>query len=196
LKLPPLEFIPSLVQSHPLANAMIFLETDRLLFRTHELHDEDDFVAMHTDPEVRRYVGGEAWSLYKAVKRFRAQYLRRPTNSYGLWATILKENGKYVGSCGLANPGNGPRTFLGFYIARPYSGRGLASEAAKAFIEVGFARLHLQSIFADVEKGHAASEHILRKFGFHFVSEEEIPGRGRIISLYELLQSEWNNRTP
>jgi hypothetical protein len=34
---------------------MIFLETERLLFRTHEAKDEADFVDMHTDSEVRRY---------------------------------------------------------------------------------------------------------------------------------------------
>ena len=39
---------------------MIFLETARLLFRTHEPGDKADFIAMHTDPEVRRYVGGQA----------------------------------------------------------------------------------------------------------------------------------------
>ena len=30
---------------------MIFLETERSLFRTHEASDETDFVNMHIDPE-------------------------------------------------------------------------------------------------------------------------------------------------
>jgi hypothetical protein len=54
---------------------MIFLETNRLLFRTHEPQDEADFIRMHTDPEVRRYVGGSAWPVEKAVARFRGSYL-------------------------------------------------------------------------------------------------------------------------
>lgn len=57
---------------------MIFLETERLLFRSHEAGDEADFVSMHTDPEVRRYVGGQAWPLEKARNRFREEYLGRP----------------------------------------------------------------------------------------------------------------------
>ncbi len=36
---------------------MIFLETERLLFRSHEAEDEADFVQMQSDPEVRRYCG-------------------------------------------------------------------------------------------------------------------------------------------
>jgi RimJ/RimL family protein N-acetyltransferase len=73
---------------------MTFLETERLILRQHEAADENDFIRMHTDPEVRRYIGGHAWPLEKALHRFHNQYLGRPTDTYGLWATILKEDGK------------------------------------------------------------------------------------------------------
>lgn len=175
---------------------MVFLETDRLLFRTHEIRDEDDFVAMHTDPEVRRYVGGRAWSVYEAVKRFRSTYLGKPRETYGLWATVFKEEGKYIGCCGLHSPEKETRKYLAYYIARPYWGRGLASEASAAFLELGFNRLQLPGIFATTEKGHAASERILQKFGFHLVSEELIPVSGRTISLYELPRCDWAKRNP
>jgi len=50
--------------------AMIYLETKRLPFvRTRKKISR--FVRMHTDIEVRRYVGGQAWSLEKAQHRFR-----------------------------------------------------------------------------------------------------------------------------
>jgi RimJ/RimL family protein N-acetyltransferase len=60
-----------------------------------------------------------------------------------------------------------------------------------AFLDVGFGRLGLHRILADVEKGHGASEHILQKFGFHFVSQEEFPATGRVICLYELSGRDW-----
>ena len=169
---------------------MIFLETERLLFRTHEASDEADFVSMHTDPDVRRYVGGQAWPLEKAQSRFRNQYLRRPTETYGLWATILKEEGRYIGCCGL-RAAEGKAAHLGYYFARPYWRRGFASEASKAFIDVAFTRLRLLLLLADVEEGNVASEKILGKFGFRYVSREEIPDSGRVILFYELLRSEW-----
>lgn len=168
---------------------MIFLETERLLFRSHEPEDEGDFVKMHTDPEVRRYVGGQAWPLEKAVRRFRTEYLGEPKEVHGLWATVLKGERKYVGSCGLRLGKD--EASLGYYIARPYWGKGIASEASRAFIDVAFHRLHLSRVSATVAKGHAASEHILRKFGFQYVSEEQIAASGRIICLYQLLRSEW-----
>lgn len=60
---------------------MIFVETARLLFRSHEASDEADFVSMHTDAEVRRYVGGQAWPVKKTRSRFREQYLGRPVET-------------------------------------------------------------------------------------------------------------------
>jgi len=165
---------------------MIFLETARLLFRTHEPGDETDFIKMHTDPEVRRYVGGEAWPVEKAQYRFRNQYLGRPTKTYGLWATILKNDSKYIGYCGLrAAPGE-KAAYLGYYISKPYWRQGFASEAATAFIHVAFERLRLGRLLADVEQGNAPSERILQKFGFSYLRREEIPSTGRVILFYEL----------
>jgi len=170
---------------------VILLETERLLFRSHEPQDRDDFVAMHTDPEVRRYVGGQGWPREKALRRFRAQYLGKPTRIHGLWATVFKAYGKFVGSCGLRLGKDSGS--LGYYIARPYWGKGIASEASRAFLELAFQRLKLSRVSAEVQKGNAASEHILQKFGFRYVDEEEIPASGRIICHYELQQAEWIN---
>jgi [ribosomal protein S5]-alanine N-acetyltransferase len=165
---------------------MLFLETTRLLFRSHEPHDEPAFVQMHTDPEVRRYVGGQPWPLEKAIARFHNQYLGHPTDTYGLWATILKSEGRYIGACGLTAPPDQPAIKLGYYIARPYWGQGLASEACRAFLDFGFARLQLPRICADVDSRHEVSKHILEKFGFHCVSQEVIAANGRVICWYEL----------
>jgi ribosomal-protein-alanine N-acetyltransferase len=173
---------------------MISLETERLLFRSHESGDEADFVSMHTDAEVRRYVGGQAWPVEKAQSRFREQYLGRPEETYGLWATVFKEAGKYIGCCGLRAPGEELGASLGYYFARPYWGRGLATEASRAFINAAFTRLGLDRVEADVEKGNTASEHILHNFGFKYVRREEIRGRGRIINFYELARGEWQRR--
>ena len=168
---------------------MVFLETERLLFRSHEPKDQADFVAMHTDPEVRRYVGGPAWSSEKSQTRFRDEYLGRPTGTYGLWATILKDDGKYIGCCGLRAAEVESEAHLGYYLARPYWCRGFATEAFRAFIDAAFTRLGIVRLLAEVEKGNSASEHILEKFGFRYVSQEVIPSSGRIILLYDLVKT-------
>ena len=168
---------------------MIFLETERLLFRSHQPEDETDFIKMHTDPEVRRYVGRQAWPLEKSVHRFRTEYLGQPKGIYGLWATVVKDEGRYVGSCGLRLDGHAAS--LGYYLARPYWGKGIATEASRAFIEVAFHRLHLSHVSATVQQAHAVSEHILRKLGFQYVRQEMIPASTRIICHYQLLRTQW-----
>jgi RimJ/RimL family protein N-acetyltransferase len=165
---------------------MIFLQTDRLLFRTHEPADEAAFVEMHTDPDVRRYAGGRAWWHEEATRRFRERFSGRPDAAFGLWATVLREQGTYVGMCGISGTPANPH--LAYYIARPYWGIRLASEAAAAFVEAGFTRLKLQRILADADKGNVASERILTKLGFHVVEDETL-GSGRMIHHYELRRS-------
>jgi len=174
---------------------MIFLETERLLFRSHEPPDEPAFIAMHTDPEVRRYVGGQPWPLEKAQSRFRNEYLGQPNHTFGLWATIIKEEGTYIGCCGLRAGEHQTEAHLAYYLARAYWRRGLASEASEAFIDLAFTRLRLDRLLADVQKGNAASEHILQKLGFKYVSQEEILASGRTILLYELLKADWKKKT-
>jgi RimJ/RimL family protein N-acetyltransferase len=173
-------------------SSMIFLETERLVFRSHEEKDEADFVRMQMDSEVRRYMGGRGWPLEKAHHRFRNEYLGRPTETYGFWAAVLKEEEKYIECCGLRSDRDGAH--LGYTLAKPYWRRGFASEACRGLIDIGFGRLSLPRILADVEEGNAASEHILMKFGFRYVSREKIPSSGRVILLCELLRVEWGPR--
>jgi ribosomal-protein-alanine N-acetyltransferase len=166
--------------------AVIFFETTRLLFRSHQAQDKEEFIQMHTDPEVRRYVGGQAWSLEKARYRFSSQYLGKPSRTYGLWATVLKEEQKYIGCCGLRAAHREKAAHLACYLARPYWGKGIASEACTAFIDLAFTRLRLSCLLADVDEGNAVSRHILEKFGFNAMGRGEIEASGRVILLYEL----------
>jgi RimJ/RimL family protein N-acetyltransferase len=159
------------------------IESARLRFRPHEPSDEPAFVAMQTDAEARRYIG-RTWSAEEAVDRFR-KYLTPTEQQFKFQAAILKEDDSYTGFCGLFTYEDGA-THLGYSFARRYWGRGLATEAAAAFVEAGFGQMNLQTIHATVERGHVVSERILRKLGFELVRDEPLPESARIISHYAL----------
>ena len=108
---------------------MIVLETDRLLLREPELNDLDAFCAMEMDPEVRRFVGGYPRTREEAERRFRNG--RRHKTNLPFCSIILKAENSYIGRGGL-HPMPGGAVGLGFYLARPYWGRGLATEAARS----------------------------------------------------------------
>ena len=160
---------------------MIILESKRLFFRQHELADLDNFCAMEMDPEVRRYVGGYPRSRPDAERKFREGALQEVSDRLSIWAAVLKSNGQYVGRCGLYPHFNrdggivvGEAT-LAFYFAREHWGRGLASEAAAAFVQFGWEELHVSSIVATVQVENVASVRILEKLGFELIATERGP---------------------
>jgi ribosomal-protein-alanine N-acetyltransferase len=157
---------------------MIILESERLIFRPHQPADLDAFCAMEMDPDVRRYVGGYPRSREDAERRFPSRQLEEVSGRLGVWATILKSSGKYVGRCGLYPHINSAgqmiagEAALSLYIARTHWGLGLASEAAAASVDFGWKQLQLSRIVATVQVGNAASVHILEKLGFELIVTE------------------------
>ncbi len=171
----------------------VILETSRLLFRAHELEDIDAYCAMEADPEVRRYVGGAPRPREQAETRFRQGLSADISDHLSLWATLYKPENCYIGRCGIYPhfgddsrpiPGEG---VLAFYIARPYWGRGLATEAGEAFLRFGFEELGLDRIVATVQDGNDASTHVLEKLGLHLIRTEQ--GQYRVFHHFEITRT-------
>ncbi len=55
---------------------------------------------------------------------------------------------------------------LGFWIAEPYWGKGIATEATKQIVKYAFEALKLERIFASVFDFNKASQKVLEKTGF------------------------------
>jgi ribosomal-protein-alanine N-acetyltransferase len=161
---------------------LTILEPERLLFREHEAGDLDAFCEIQADPDVRRYVGGSPLPWEAAKLRFRKRFLVPKPDRLALWATIYKPEGRYIGQCGVypnfdaSNSGSaGPiarHGTLGSYLARAYWGRGLATEAGRAFVNFGFTELGLSRIIAAVEIGNNASVRVMENLAFTLVRTE------------------------
>jgi ribosomal-protein-alanine N-acetyltransferase len=173
--------------------ARIVLETERLLFRGHEEADLGAYCEMMADPEFRR-LSGRPLSREEAEKSFRSIVIGQESwlepKPMGLLATIFKPEGRYIGRCGVypnrgddneVIPGEG---VLAFYLARPYWGRGLATEAGRAFLQFGFGELGLSRIVAGANVTNVASNRVLRRLGFVWTYTGE--GGGSRYHDYEL----------
>ena len=55
---------------------------------------------------------------------------------------------------------------LGYWLAEPYWGKGIATEAVRAMTEWGFAHLDINRIFAYVFGWNPASARVLEKAGY------------------------------
>lgn len=171
---------------------MIVLESERLVFRSHEARDLEAFCAMESDAEVRRYVGGAPRTREAAEQRFWSGPMRPVTDRLSMWAAVLKVEESYVGRCGLYPHLKGEdrvpdEAVLGFYLARAFWGRGLATEAGRAFVDFGFREVGLKRIVTAVEVGNAASVRVLEKLGFGL---KEIERGTRSFYHFELLRPE------
>jgi RimJ/RimL family protein N-acetyltransferase len=121
-------------------------------------------------------------------RSFREAWL--PPKDLGLLATVYKPENCYIGRCGLyprrdeegrVIPGE---AVLAFYLARPYWGRGLATEAGQAFVRHGFDVLKLTCIVAGMNAQNLASIRVVEKLGFVRVRSGE--GGGNRWHEYEL----------
>jgi [ribosomal protein S5]-alanine N-acetyltransferase len=148
---------------------MITLETERLCFRDHEPGDLEPFCAMEMDPRTRLFFRGPR-TRQQAEERFRDVFLSPRPDRMRLWATVYKPDAAYAGYCGIYHefqdqqpvPGVG---VLAFYLAPEYWGRGLATEAGRAFVQFGWSDLGLDRIIAGVSIRNVASVRVLEKVG-------------------------------
>ena len=62
---------------------------------------------------------------------------------------------------------------LGYWLAKPYWGRGITTRAVRKLCEIGFAEHQLQRIFARVRDGNQPSIRVLEKCGFQL--EARVP---------------------
>jgi [ribosomal protein S5]-alanine N-acetyltransferase len=150
---------------------MVRLETERLIFRDHEPADLEPYCDMESDPMYR--APQPVHPRQELERSFRDTWMR--PKSMGLLATVFKPEAVYIGRAGLYPFRTGrdeivpDEATLAFYLARPYWGRGLATEAGRAFLEYGFRELGLTNIHAGMSAANLASQRVIEKLGFTWV---------------------------
>src|SRR5687768_15839846 len=173
------------------------LDTARLVLRPFTLADA---------PEVRRYVserdiaamtlsiphpypddGAEKW-----IGTHAAKYGEGWLASF---AITERESGALAGAIGLhVEPAHG-RAELGYWIGKPFWGRGYATEAGRAVLRFGFETVGLNKIYAAVFIKNAASDRVLRKLGMKWegrLREHDLKWDVyEDIDVYAMLLSEW-----
>ena len=80
------------------------------------------------------------------------------------WGLILKETGKFIGTCGYTSFDYENNTAeIGYVLSKDYWGMGLAAEAAKKGMEVGFDIFGLDGYCAKCIEGNDAAMRVRQK---------------------------------
>lgn len=83
-------------------------------------------------------------------------------------AATRRDDGVLVGAVELRPGGRGHRADLGYWIGRPYWGRGYATEAAGAVVRWAFDVLRLHRVHASAFARNPASGAVLRRIGMRW----------------------------
>jgi ribosomal-protein-alanine N-acetyltransferase len=141
----------------------IALRTPRLLLREWCDADIAPFLAMSAEPALSEHlpVGDDAW-----VDRVRSHW---QAHGFGQFVVELPGEAPLIGVIGLAMlPDNypcAPGVQVAWRLARPCWGRGFALEAARAALDDGFGRLHLDEIVALTLPANRRSWSVMERLG-------------------------------
>ena len=150
------------------------LETPRLILRHQVIEDLDDLWALYCDPEITRYIPDAPRSREEAKEELEWHMHGHPRfPELGLWATIHKETGKFIGRCGLLpwEIDGQNEVEVAYTIAREFWGRGLATEAAQSIMKYGFEKLNLIRLICLIDQENIASQKVAEKIGMRFEKE-------------------------
>ena len=151
------------------------LTTERLTVRELELSDLDALFEMYSYEGMTEYMEGlypyeEEYAYQKAYVESMYRFF-----GYGMWLVFEKETGKLVGRAGIEHREElGGELELGYAIAKPYWGRGYATEVCQAIINYAKEELGFPSICSLIEPENAVSIHLAEKLGFQFEKEVKL----------------------
>ena len=147
------------------------LETARLVIRTFEARDAGPWLAMVTDPEVRRFLPAGPVPAMEVARRIigEREAMERELG-HAMWAVEDKTTGAFAGQCGLrpVDEGAGPEIDLAYHYTRASWNKGYATEAAVAVIGHGLGPVGLAAIMAVVVPENIGSWRVMEKAGMRY----------------------------
>ncbi|MGO8740147.1 GNAT family N-acetyltransferase [Rhodoblastus sp.] len=155
------------------------LETRRLWLRWPRASDAPAVSALAGDWGVARWTAliPHPYTIEDAERCILAARAANARGAALRFALTLKDFPcKLVGMAAIEPAEDGPR--LGFWLGRPYSGRGLMSEAAQAMADIFFRVTEAERLSTVIVTDNAASRAVLEKCGFG-ESERFDAGSGR-----------------
>jgi RimJ/RimL family protein N-acetyltransferase len=172
---------------------MEVLQTERLILRRFCDQDLDAYASMCADPEVMRYllVGKtltreEAWHHMAEIEG------HWQLRGYGLLAVEERESGTLVGRIGFLKPEGWPGFELAWTLARPYWGRGYATEGARAAMAYAFEELGQDKIISLIHPDNKPSIRLAERLGETL--EDTIVIKGRKTLRYSISRASWKRK--
>lgn len=173
------------------------IETDRLILRSTLLSDVEDIFEYASGENVGVHAG---WKPHETIQETQ-QIIETVFSEDNVFAIVLKESGKVIGSAGLIS--DHKRAYdrvkmVGYALGEAYWGRGYMTEAVRALVDYGFETLDLVMISAYCYPSNERSRGVLKKLGFEYegtlsLCEKSINGEVLGNECYALTRNDYEN---
>ena len=147
---------------------MRILETARLILRPWRESDADMLFRYASDPAVGPRAG---WPPHKSVAES-LEIIKTVFGGEGMWAVELRDTSEAIGCVGYlpASDSNleidNDHAEVGYWIAKPYWGKGLCTEALRAVVDYCFNVKGFTVLWGDYFPENPASGRVMEKCGF------------------------------
>ncbi|MEZ4449017.1 MAG: GNAT family N-acetyltransferase [Nannocystaceae bacterium] len=165
--------------------------TERLWFRRWTEDDLERARGLWGDPRVTARIARGPLDEAAIRERLAAEIACERAHGVQYWPIFLRSTGAHAGCCGLrprdGAPDAGGRVFeLGFHLRADHWGLGLATEAARATLDLAFGPLGAAALFAGHHPENDGSRRTLEKLGFRRSGVERYPATGLLHPSYWL----------
>lgn len=171
---------------------MILFETGRLVVRTLESKDKNNFIELLSDPEIINPIPQVRLSESEILDKFRENLnlkwsdLQRPKYNCGIFE---KGNPEMIGLSLFLTNDESDRE-LGYRFRVDFWGKGYGTETTKGMLGFFFDTLDAKKVAADVNTNNVGSAKILEKF-MTPVKEFFNPDRNCTVRRYCIEKSNW-----
>jgi len=178
-----------------MSNSNLFIETERLLIRPFKMEDIEPSYIMNLDAEVSKHTGDGGVVSKEEIERRIVENVfgDYEKHGFGRLAVELKGENKFIGFTGLKYLEDMDEVDLGYRFMKEYWGKGIATESAKACVNLGFNKLGLKRLIAMVLPENIGSIRVLEKLNFEF--EKEIIEDNQLAKIYSLIKEKAPNKT-
>jgi RimJ/RimL family protein N-acetyltransferase len=149
-------------------NAPLHLTTPRLLLRQWRVSDREPFAALNADPDVMAFFPAPLSPASSDTLAGRCEQAIRD-RGWGLWAVELRGTGDFIGFVGLSHAPEdlpiAPCIEIGWRLAKPFWKQGLATEAAREVLRVGFGVLGFAEIVSFTAVSNLPSRAVMERLG-------------------------------
>jgi len=158
------------------------IETSRLILRPFESGDVGAAFTWFGNPIVMRFTPTGPDTSIEQTKARLAKYQEHQTaHGFSKWIILDRRLGRAIGDSGLLKLQQYGWIDLGFRLAQPYWGKGLATEVASVWVRAAFDDFHIDRLTAIVHPENFASIRVLEKLGFLSERRDTIMGMNSIV---------------